>query len=43
MNQNSRKRTPSRDELAGLLDKIVARLMKILTLLGYLIEEKGSD
>jgi hypothetical protein len=27
-------RPPGRDELAGLLDKIVARLMKILTLLG---------
>ncbi len=34
---------PSRDELAGLLDKIIARLMKILTLLGHLIEEEGSD
>jgi len=36
-------RAPSRDELAGLLDKIIARLMKMLTLLGYLIEEQGSD
>ena len=33
---------PSRDELAGLLDKIIARLMKMLTLLGYLIEEEGN-
>ncbi|MSP36821.1 MAG: hypothetical protein EXR25_13945, partial [Limnohabitans sp.] len=32
-------RGPSRDELAGLLDKIIARLMKMLTRLGYLIEE----
>ena len=32
----------SRDELAGLLDKIIARLMKMLTLLGYLIEEEGN-
>jgi Putative transposase len=34
-------REPSRDELAGLLDKIIALLMKMLTRLGYLIEEKG--
>ena len=34
-------RGPSRDELAGLLDKIIARLMKLLTRLGYLIEEQG--
>ena len=34
---------PNRDELADLLDKIVARLMKMLSLLGYLIEEEGSD
>ena len=33
-------RAPSRDELAGLLDKIIARLMKMLTRLGYLIEEQ---
>ncbi len=31
-------RGPSRDELAGLLDKIIARLMKMLTLLAYRIE-----
>jgi len=34
-------RGPSRDELAGLLDKIIARLMKMLTRLGYHIEEEG--
>ncbi len=27
-------RAPSRDELAGLLDKIIARLMKMLTRMG---------
>ena len=32
---------PSRDELAGLLDKIIARLMKLLTRQGYLVEEQG--
>ena len=35
-------RPPSRDELARLLDKIIARLMKMLTLIGYLIEEEGN-
>jgi len=34
-------RAPSRDELQGLLDKIVARPMKMLTRLGYLVEEHG--
>ena len=34
-------RAPSREELAGLLDKIIARLLKMLTRLGYLIEEEG--
>jgi hypothetical protein len=32
-------RAPSRDELAALLEKIIARLMKMLTRLGYFIEE----
>jgi hypothetical protein len=36
-------RGPSRDELAGLLDKIIPRLMKMLTRLGYLIEEEGIN
>ena len=34
-------RAPSRDELGGLLDKIIARLMKLLTRLGTLVEEQG--
>ena len=34
-------RAPSRDELAGLLDKIIARLMKMLTRQGYLLKEQG--
>ena len=34
-------RAPSRDELAALLEKIIARLLKMLTRLGYLIEEQG--
>ncbi|MGB8434564.1 MAG: transposase, partial [Burkholderiales bacterium] len=34
-------RAPSRDELAGLLDKIIARLLKRLARLGYLVEEEG--
>ena len=33
-------RAPSRDELAGLLDKSIARLLKRLTRLGYLVEEE---
>jgi hypothetical protein len=34
-------RTPTRAELEGLLDKIIARLMKMLTRLGYLVEKQG--
>ncbi|MCC7081065.1 MAG: transposase [Burkholderiales bacterium] len=34
-------RSPTGDELAGLLDQIVARLMKLLTRRGYLVEEQG--
>jgi hypothetical protein len=34
-------RAPTRDELQGLLDKIIARLMKMLTRQGYLVEEQG--
>ena len=34
-------RAPTGDELKGLLDQIVARLMKLLTLRGYLVEEQG--
>lgn len=30
-----------RDELQGLLEKIIARLMKLLTRQGYLVEEQG--
>ena len=30
-------RVPSRDELAGLLDKIIARVLKRLTRLGFLV------
>ena len=36
-------RAPSCDELAGLLDKIIARLLKTLTRLGYLVEEQGMS
>ena len=32
---------PSRDELAGLLDKIIARVLGRLTRLGFLVEEEG--
>jgi hypothetical protein len=32
-------RAPHRDELTGVLDTIIARLMKLLTGKGYLIEE----
>jgi hypothetical protein len=32
---------PTRAELAGLLDKIIARLLKMLTRSGYLVEEQG--
>jgi hypothetical protein len=34
-------RAPTDDELKGLLDQIVARLMKLLTRRGYLVEEQG--
>jgi len=34
-------RAPTGDELQGLLDKIIARLLKRLTRLGYLVEEQG--
>jgi len=34
-------RAPTGDELAGLLEQIVARLMKLLTRRGYLVEEQG--
>jgi hypothetical protein len=33
-------RAPTSDELQGLLDKITARLMKMLTRLGHQIEEQ---
>ena len=32
---------PTRDALKGLLDKIIVRLMKMLTRVGYLVEEQG--
>ncbi len=35
------RRAPSGDELRDLLDKIVARLMKMLTRSGHLVEEQG--
>ena len=34
-------RAPSRDELQGLLARIITRLMKMLTRRGYLVEEEG--
>ena len=34
-------RAPTRAELEGLLAKIIARLMKMLTRQGYLVEEQG--
>ena len=34
-------RAPTGDELAGLLDKIIARLLTMLTRQGYLVEEEG--
>ena len=34
-------RAPTGDELAGLLGQIIARLMKLLTRRGYLVEEQG--
>ena len=33
---------PTSDELQSLLDKILARLMKMLTRQGYLLEEQGT-
>jgi hypothetical protein len=41
VNRISRERAPTRAELKGLLDKIIAWLMKMLTRLGYLVEEQG--
>ena len=32
---------PTRDELQGLLDKIITRLLKMLTRSGHLVEEEG--
>jgi hypothetical protein len=40
-NRSCRRRPPNRDELQGLLDKIIVRLMKMLTRQGYLVEEQG--
>ncbi len=34
-------RAPTGDELAGLLDKIIARVLRRLTRLGFLVEEEG--
>jgi hypothetical protein len=34
-------RAPTRDELHGLLERIIVRLMKMLTRQGYLIEQQG--
>jgi len=34
-------RAPTSDELASLLDRIIARLMKMLTRAGHLVEEQG--
>ena len=34
-------RAPTSDELQSLLARIIARLMKMLTRLGYLVEEDG--
>ena len=34
-------RAPTRAELEGLLDKIITRLMRTLTALGYLVEAQG--
>ncbi len=34
-------RAPTREELRGLLDKIIVRLLRRLTRLGYLVEEEG--
>ena len=34
-------RAPARAELEGVLDKIIVRLMKMLTRQGHLVEEEG--
>ncbi len=34
-------RAPTRTELEGLLARIIARLLKLLTRQGYLVEEQG--
>jgi len=36
-------RAPTGGELQGLLEKIIVRLMKALTRLGYLVEEEGMS
>ena len=36
-------RAPTGDELQGLIEKIIVRLMKALTRLGYLVEEEGMS
>ena len=36
-------RAPTRAELEGLLEKIIARLLKMLTRLGDLVEEQGMS
>jgi len=36
-------RAPTGEELQGLLEKIIVRLMKALTRLGYLVEEEGMS
>ena len=36
-------RAPTDNELKGLLDQIVVRLMKLLTRRGYLVEEQGMS
>ena len=34
-------RAPTRDELQGLLVKIITRILRLLTRQGYLVEEQG--
>ena len=36
-------RAPTGEELQGLLERIIVRLMKVLTRLGYLVEEQGMS
>ena len=36
-------RAPTTAELEGLLEKIITRLMRMLTRLGYLVEEEGMS